>query len=116
VVFGRVPYRAISWMVAIVVGLAVPITQLRIANVVKTCCCPDAAQCHCPKPKPGSDDNTSMKTCHDMSQIVVSADAPSCALVRGDVIPTSSAQSEIQFACLPRPHAAPGPAEPFGPS
>lgn len=57
--------RAAVWLstvgVALIVALAMPVSQLRTMSVVKACCCPDPSNCHCPD--------------HDWRYVVAAVDA-----------------------------------------
>ncbi|HEY1550006.1 MAG TPA: hypothetical protein VGG28_19390 [Kofleriaceae bacterium] len=103
-------------MVAIVVALAVPVSQLRTFAIETSCCCPDPSHCHCPDHDLGKSDRGSMRACHKTSHEVVSPDAPAVAL------PELAIATETQRA-MPRvtwmvaePHAPPAPARPDAPS
>jgi hypothetical protein len=102
-------------MVAVIVMLAVPVSQLRIVTVNHECCCPDPDKCHCPTDKDAPSD-TSMKACHSSTELIASAAAP--MFVPQDYVDvprpvTPIATAEIQ---LPKPHAPPMLDRPRGPS
>jgi hypothetical protein len=104
-----------SIMVAVIVILAVPVTQLRLVTVTHQCCCPDPDNCHCPEDKVAPRD-TSMKACHESNEIIASASAPVFVAqpgvdVEGPVTPTAHAE-----IVLPAPHATPTLDRPRGPS
>jgi hypothetical protein len=65
-----------TFMVAIVVALAVPVSQVRLVSTVIACCCPDPANCHCPHDKPDRSTDPSVRPCHKTSHDVVSPTAP----------------------------------------
>ena len=102
-------------MVAVIVMLALPVSQLRLFTVQHECCCPDPDNCHCPTDKDAPTD-TSMKACHSSTEIIASAAAPMfVAQPFAEVVrPTTPvATAEIQ---LPEPHAPPMLDRPRGPS
>ena len=107
---------ATTMVVAMLVGLAVPISQLRMVDVVKECCCPDPDNCHCPKQKSDPAEQPSMKACHTTQHAVLSPEAP------GFVAPQLAAASPARVAAAPlalplaAPHAAPAPRRPDAPS
>ena len=66
-------------MVAVVVALAVPISQLRTVAVIKSCCCPDPTNCHCPDHKTDPSQHPEMRACHNTQHTVVAPQAPAFA-------------------------------------
>lgn len=110
--------RAATWIstavVAIVVALALPVSQLRLVTVIASCCCPDPDHCHCPDHGPDTDD-TSMQQCHRSADTLESAAAPSLALApRVELVP---ARAVTVVAYLhAQPHASPVVERPRGPS
>lgn len=72
----RIAAAASTVLVAIVVALAVPVSQLRTFSVVTACCCPDPAHCHCPDHQPDHSKRSSMHACHKSSHEIVSPQAP----------------------------------------
>src|SRR5688500_8755720 len=67
-------------VVAFIVAIALPISQLRLVMVVTECCCPDPAHCECPDHKP-SDSGPTVLPCHKTVDTHASAPAPSAAPV-----------------------------------
>jgi len=103
-------------MVAIVVALAVPVSQLRTISIVKTCCCPDPAHCHCPDHKAESSSQPSMRACHKTEHAVVAPEAP---VFRAPAVAVALVPSVTRLApdhVIPAPHPAPPPARPDAPS
>jgi hypothetical protein len=105
-----------TFVVAIVVALAVPVSQLRTFSTTITCCCPDPTRCHCPHEKPGTSDGPSMKPCHKVQHDSVSPQLPSFAAP--DVALASAPPRPVAapIALPDMPHAPPVPDEPYGPS
>jgi len=102
-------------MVAVIVILAVPVTQLRLVTVTHQCCCPDPDNCHCPEDKDAPSD-TSIKACHESNVIVASASAPVFVAQPHEDLErpeTPTARAEVD---LPEPHATPSLDRPRGPS
>ncbi|MEO8552157.1 MAG: hypothetical protein ABI678_19400, partial [Kofleriaceae bacterium] len=61
----RIATAAATVWVAIVVALALPVSQLRtVTTVNEKCCCPDPASCHCPPHSKDAPGCPQMKTCH----------------------------------------------------
>jgi len=112
--------RAAAWLstivVAALVALAVPVSQLRTVAIVKTCCCPDPDHCHCPDHKADSSSQPSMRACHNSERAIVAPEAPAfqppaIALAPAPVITTFTIEASI-----PAPHRAPAPTRPDAPS
>jgi hypothetical protein len=111
---------ATAWVstvvVAIVVALAVPVSQLRTMSIVKACCCPDPTNCHCPDHKGDSSSQSSINACHNTERVVV---APELPMFRAPVIATTAAPTARALApdlAIPAPHPAPPPTRPDAPS
>jgi len=112
--------RAAAWIstavVAIVVALAVPVSQLRTVAIIKTCCCPDPDHCHCPDHKADTSSQPSMRACHNSERAIVAPEAPvfhapMIALALTPAVTTLAIDSSI-----PAPHRAPAPTRPDAPS
>lgn len=118
--------RAAIWIstavVAIVVALALPVSQLRTVAVFKSCCCPDPSDCHCPdsahagQDAPAPDAPPTMRTCHSSERAVVAPQlsgfvAPSLVVVVAPVVLARAPRPP-----LAAPHPAPAPARPDAPS
>lgn len=113
----RIATAASTIVVAIVVALAMPVSQLRTFAVQTTCCCPDPSHCHCPDHDPShGGKGGSMRACHKTSHEVVSPDAPAVAIPEV-VIATESPRALPRVAwMIAEPHAAPAPVRPDAPS
>jgi hypothetical protein len=103
-------------VVAIVVALAVPVSQLRTVSVIKTCCCPDPANCHCPDHTPDSPTQPSMRACHNSERAIVAPElsafhAPAVAIVATPALVVIALDHAIAS-----PHRAPPPTRPDAPS
>lgn len=110
--------RAATWIstavVAIVVALALPVSQLRLVTVIASCCCPDPDRCHCPDHGPDGED-TSIQQCHRSADTLESAAAPAVALApRVELVPVRAAT--VVHHVVPQPHASPVGERPRGPS
>jgi hypothetical protein len=66
-------------VVAIVVALVMPLSQLRTVSVVVSCCCPDSTRCHCPDHKAGAVGPSSMRPCHRTVDTYVAQHLPAFA-------------------------------------
>jgi hypothetical protein len=108
---------AATFVVAIVVALAVPISQLRTVDIVKSCCCPDPARCHCPDHQPGDDsDQPGMRACHQSQQVTIAPQLPSFVAPATIVNDAPMRVVAVASIALPEPHPAPSPARPAAPS
>jgi hypothetical protein len=112
--------RAAAWIstvvVAIVVALAVPVSQLRTIAIIKTCCCPDPTHCHCPDHKADSSSQPSLRACHNSERTIVAPELPAFpAPVAGVAIAPVVAILSLDHA-IPAPHPAPPPTRPDAPS
>jgi len=103
-------------VVAIVVALAVPISQLRTISVVASCCCPDPSNCHCPDHKPDHCPQSSMNACHRSQQTTVAPQLPAFEppVLVATLAPVRPVVPPAFFASLP--HDPPSPARPDAPS
>lgn len=75
----RLAATASTLLVAIVVALVVPFSQLRTFSIETSCCCPDPSHCHCPDHDTSKGTQPCMRACHKTSHEVVSPDAPAFA-------------------------------------
>lgn len=112
--------RAAAWLstivVAALVALAVPVSQLRTVAILKTCCCPDPDHCHCPDHKTDTSSQPSMRACHNSERAIVAPEAPA---FQPPMIALASAPVVTAFtieASIPAPHRAPAPIRPDAPS
>lgn len=105
-----------TFVVAIVVALTVPISQLRTVSTTITCCCPDPANCHCPHEKPGTSDAPSMRACHKARHDAASPQLPGFAAPAIALAIAPPRALPAPRAIPGVPHAPPVPDEPYGPS
>lgn len=103
-------------MVALVLALAIPVSQLRTARVEQSCCCPNPARCHCPDHDPSKPTQPQLRACHQTTHITVAPTLP--AFAAPAVAEVSAPVVEIVAVVLASqsPHAAPSPARPDAPS
>jgi hypothetical protein len=98
-----------------VLGLAVPVTQLRTVNIaVGRCCCPDPAVCHCPS---HSSDNpaSTMERCGRNATITAAAVLAAFA-VPAPPVAVAVVSTPAPVLPLSPPHAPPDPDRPAAPS
>jgi hypothetical protein len=107
---------ATTFVVAIVLAICVPISQLHTVATQTECCCPDPDQCKCPDHKPDEGSQPTMRACHKTQQIFVAPVLPAfvpsaiVAIVRPEPVALAPAPQ------LPTPHPAPPPRSPDAPS
>jgi hypothetical protein len=94
-----------TFVVAVVVALAVPVSQLRTVSTVVTCCCPDPTHCHCPDHKADHSKDPSMRACHKTQHVTVAPQAPEFVAMATAVKPVARPALRTVFpeARLPRP-------------
>lgn len=105
-----------TFVVAIVVAVSVPVSQLRTVSSNVTCCCPDQSHCHCPHGKPGPSKCPSMKTCHQQGQLTVGPQLPSFSSPEVAIAIAPPRTAPAPFVAPGVPHAEPISDEPYGPS
>ncbi|MEO6776372.1 MAG: hypothetical protein ABI467_25745 [Kofleriaceae bacterium] len=107
---------AATVLVAIVVALAVPVSQLRtVTTISERCCCPDPAQCHCPRPSDPAQ-SPQLKHCHNVSHDVVAPQLPVFSPPAFAAAPVTTRIVAIAVTPIPAPHAAPASRRPDAPS
>jgi hypothetical protein len=113
-------HRVTAWvstaLVAIVVAVAMPVSQLRTVSIVKECCCPDPAKCHCPDHELESSQQPSLRACHNTEEAVIAPQLPvfSVAVAALAVVPAITAA--VVEHPLRSPHPPPLPRRPDAPS
>ncbi len=110
-------FRAVTtFVVALLLAVAVPTSQLRTVSITKSCCCPDPTRCHCPdhqKPRPGQPE---LRACHQTTEINVASTLPAFT---SPAVMSVTPVTVVALALLPphaTPHAPPVPARPDAPS
>jgi hypothetical protein len=112
----RAAARISTVVVAILVGLAVPVSQLRTIAFVKSCCCPDPSNCRCPDHKADPTPQPSMRACHSTERAIVAPQLPAFRAPSIAIAPAPSPVIALVDAAIPAPHPAPPPPRPAAPS
>jgi hypothetical protein len=112
----RAAARIATFMVAVVVALAVPVSQLRTFAIIKSCCCPDPTNCHCPDHKTDPSQQPAMRACHNTQQTLVAPQLPAFAAPELADAPVPAAAIIALAPSIPDPHPAPPPIRPDAPS
>jgi hypothetical protein len=108
--------RLSTVVVAILVALAVPVSQFRSVSVIKACCCPDPDNCHCPDHEKASPSQPTIRACHNTEHAVI---APQLPAFTAPVVGAVAAPVVAVLAVDPSiaaPHPAPPPTRPDAPS
>jgi hypothetical protein len=102
-------------LVAIVVALAVPATQLRIAADDAACCCPDPTTCRCSDHE-ADPSSPSLRACHRPERALVAPELPVFS-PPAVVVAAAPALAIVAVAhAVTAPHPPPAPARPDAPS
>jgi hypothetical protein len=112
----RLVTAAATCVVAVVLAICVPVSQLHMVATKTECCCPDPDHCKCPDHKPDKSNQPSMRACHKTSQQFVAPVLP--AFVAHEVavaIVREPIAIEPAFTHS-APHPAPAPRRPDAPS
>jgi hypothetical protein len=112
----RIAARISTVVVAILVALAVPVSQLRTVWVAKACCCPDPTNCHCPDHKADSSPEPSMRACHNTERVIVAPELPAFRAPAIAVAPAVTPAVAAVVHSISAPHPAPPPTRPDAPS
>ncbi|HET9991882.1 MAG TPA: hypothetical protein VFQ65_25310 [Kofleriaceae bacterium] len=113
----RIANAAAAMMVALVVALAVPVSQLRtVTTINEPCCCPDPAHCHCPTHSQDPTGEPQLKSCHKVSHDVVAPQLPAFSPPAVAAAPVAARIVAIAVTSIPAPHAAPAARRPDAPS
>ena len=105
-----------GFIVALLLALTVPVSQLRTVMIEKTCCCPDPASCHCPDGGDGKSDQPQLEACHQDVQAHVAPVLPAFTAPITAATPVAPVGAAAFVHVLPTPHAPPPPPRPAGPS
>jgi hypothetical protein len=103
-------------VVAIVLAICVPVSQLHTFSTKSECCCPEPDHCKCPDHKPDDSGQPTMRACHKTQQTFVSPVLP--AFVTPDVAVALVREPVAIVADFTHasPHPAPAPRRPDAPS
>jgi hypothetical protein len=112
----RIAARISTIVVAIIVALAVPVSQLRTISIVKACCCPDPSNCHCPDHQDDSPSQPSMRACHNTERAVIAPQLPAFTAPIIAVVAAPAVAIVAAAPSIPAPHPAPPPTRPDAPS
>ena len=103
-------------VVAIVVALSVPVSQLTTVAVAQTCCCPDPDNCHCPDHKADHGTQPSLRACHQQREITVAPQLPTFTPPAIALVQPALRVVAAPVIALHSPHTPPTPQRPDTPS
>jgi hypothetical protein len=112
----RIATAASTFVVAVVIAVVVPVSQLRTVSTQSECCCPDPDTCKCPDHDKHEPAQTTMKACHKTTEGFV---APVLPVFVAPAVELASAPRVAAMApshLLSVPHPAPPPRRPDAPS
>lgn len=112
----RVVRALYSIMVAVIVLIALPVSQLRTVSVFVECCCPDPTRCHCPEPGKPVPGQPTMSDCHKSGQIIAISAAAELQAPPLQVVPSPPRRALTVVFPVRLPHEPPSPARPPAPS
>jgi len=114
-VSGSYNVRVTRLLVALLLGLAMPVAQLQLVHVERSCCCPDPNKCHCPHDRDSSP-QSSLKACHNTEHVATSS--PIAAFVPPVLAAADVAApvARVIDHATSEPHAPPAPRRPDAPS
>jgi hypothetical protein len=112
----RAAIAVATYVAAIVVALAVPVSELRTISITTTCCCPDPTKCHCPDHKPDHDKQSSIRACHRTQHESVAPQLPSFSPPEVALAIAPPRVAYVVTGAPPAPRVAPELDEPYGPS
>ncbi len=105
-----------TFLVALVLAVGVPVSQLRTVRIERTCCCPDPAKCHCPDHDGTKPTQPELRACHQTTHAHVAPTLP--AFAAPSVTPVMAVVVTLAPAAFAHsaPRAAPPPTRPDAPS
>lgn len=107
---------ASTLVVAIVLAICVPVSQLPTVAAQTECCCPDPDQCKCPDHKPDEGTQPTMRACHKTQLDFVAPVAPAFVAPEIELAAAPQVAAIEPVFSLHVPHPAPAPRRPDAPS
>jgi hypothetical protein len=112
----RLVTAASTIVVAIVLAICVPVSQLHTVATQTECCCPDPDQCKCPDHQPDEGGQPVMRACHKTQHQYVAPVLPAFVAPVIAVVDRPEPVALVPAFVLPVPHAAPPLRRPDAPS
>lgn len=112
----KVVSAASTLVVAIVLAISVPVSQLRTIAHETECCCPDPDQCKCPDHNPDKGFQSKMRACHKTTQSFVAPVLPAFVPPQIALVVRPEPVAITPVFSLPVPHPSPPPRRPDAPS
>ncbi|CAN5899950.1 hypothetical protein BH11MYX3_BH11MYX3_11080 [soil metagenome] len=105
-----------TFLVALLLVLSIPVSQLRTVSIETSCCCPDPTKCHCPVQEGGKPGQPELRACHQTTHANIAPTLPAFAAPAVTTV-ISVARTIVRPTFLhSAPHGAPPPARPDAPS
>jgi hypothetical protein len=112
----RLVAAAATYVVAIVLAICVPFSQLQTIAEQIECCCPDPEQCKCPDHNPDEGTQSKMQACHKTQQTFVAPAFPAFVAPAVAAVARPDPVAVAPPPALPVPHPSPPPRRPDAPS
>jgi hypothetical protein len=103
-------------VVAIVLAISVPVSQLHTVATQTECCCPDPDQCKCPDHKGDTTTQPIMRACHKTQHQFVAPVLPAFVPPAIDIVVALEPVAFEPAFTHADPHPAPAPHRPDAPS
>ena len=107
---------ASTLVVAIVLAISVPVSQLHTVATQTECCCPDPDQCKCPDHKGDDSSQPTMRACHKTQHQFVAPVLPAFVAPAIDTVVVLEPVAFEPAFMHSAPHKAPAPRRPDAPS
>jgi hypothetical protein len=112
----RLVTAASTMVVAIVLAICVPVSQLHTVATRVECCCPDPDHCKCPDHQPDDAGQPTMRACHKTQHTFVSPVLPAFVAPAVAVELVREPVATVAVFTHGAPHPAPAPRRPDAPS
>jgi hypothetical protein len=107
---------ASTLVVAIVLAICVPVSQLHTVATQTECCCPDPDQCKCPDHDEDRSTQPTMRACHKTQQQFVAPVLPAFVPPAIDIVVVLEPVAFEPAFTQSDPHPEPAPRRPDAPS
>lgn len=103
-------------VVAMLLAISVPVSQLHTVGVQTQCCCPDPDHCKCPGHDEGQPSQPAMQPCHKTQREFVSPVLPAFVPPAIEIVVALEPVSFEPVFTHAAPHPQPAPRRPDAPS
>ncbi len=105
-----------TFLVALVLALSLPVSQLRTVRVEQSCCCPDPMRCRCPDHRDDKPTQPELRACHQTTHEHIAPTLPMFAAPAVALDVAAAVTVAAPSFAHPAPHSAPPPIRPDAPS